>query len=241
MIASLPMYWRQENAMAWWRLWTLVRETSPGLPPLTPPEDLPQDWMDHWRTPDLALSQTCGLPFRAALHGSVDYVGTLDFDLPDTPPGHYQSFVLTHTGEDRPERDLRLAYNSADSQSGWAATDGAPFAVCIPTGAHRASAEAVAQGAADVAFVDAVTWRLVEAYDPDLAQRLTVRRRTRPTPGLPLIAARGSDLSPLREGISHALDRLTAEDRRALGGPRGLVVLEVDAYLALPIPAPPPV
>ena len=131
-------------------------------------------------------------------------------NLPDTPAGHYHSVVLTRIGEDRPERDLRLAYNSADSQSGWAATDGAPFAVCIPTGAHRASAEAVSRGAADVAFVDAVTWRLVEAYDPDLAQRLTVRRRTRPTPGLPLIAARGSDLSPLREGISHALDRLTA-------------------------------
>ena len=229
MIASLPMYWRQENATAWRRLWTLVRDTSPGLPPLTPPEDLPQDWMDHWRAPDLALSQTCGLPFRAALHRSVDYVGTLDFDLPDTPPGHYYSVVLTRIGEDRPEQNLRLAYNSADSQSGWAATEGARFAGYIPTGAHRASAEAVSRGAADVAFVDAVTWRL------------TVRRRTRPTPGLPLIAARGSDLSPLQKGISHALDRLTAEDRRALGGPRGLVVLEVDAYLALPIPAPPPV
>ncbi|SMX43287.1 phosphate/phosphite/phosphonate ABC transporter substrate-binding protein [Maliponia aquimaris] len=240
MIASLPMYWRHETAPAWRRLWAEVRRHLPGLPDLIPPEDLPADWDAHWLAPDLVLSQTCGLPFRARLHPHVTYVGTLDFALPDTPPGLYRSVIVTRPDEPRPTAALQLAYNAPDSQSGWAATGGQTFAGYHCTGAHSASVEAVACGAADIAFVDAVTWRILRHTEPGLAARVSVRGTTAATPGLPLISARTRDPEPLRAALSAALSALPDGDRRDMGGPQGLCVLGPAAYLAQPIPAPPP-
>ena len=241
MIASLPMYWRAENAASWTRYWQAVRLHLPDLPDLTPPEGLPTDWDAHWRAYDLRLSQTCGLPYRARLHPHVTYIGSFDFALPDTPAGYYHSVVLTRLDENRPHAALRLAYNAADSQSGWAATKkGQSFASYLCTGAHRASAIAVADGGADIAYVDAVTWRLLTLIDPDLTAQLTVAERTAPTPGLPLIAAAGTDPGPLRTAMTAALHALTDDDRRDLGSPKGLVVLDPKTYLDMPIPASPP-
>lgn len=239
MIASLPMYWRSENADCWRRFWEDVRSHLPGLPALTPPEDLPADWDAHWLSPDLVLSQTCGLPFRARLHDRVSYVGTLDFGLPGVPPGHYRSVILTRPGEDRATSALRLAYNAPDSQSGWAATGGQRFAGHLRTGAHAASARAVAQGEADIAYVDIVTWRILCATDPALTARLRIVGETPATPGLPLIAARGGDPASLRDALSTALQAVPEEARRLMGGPVGLRVLDPALYLRLPLPAPP--
>lgn len=240
MIASLPMYWRDETAPSWLRFWETVRRHLPDLPGLTPPEALPADWDAHWRDPRLVLSQTCGLPFRARLHPHVTYVGTLDFSLPDTPPGFYRSVILTRPNETRAPEALHLAYNAADSQSGWAATDGQAFAGHLCTGAHRASVDAVARGAADIAYVDAVTWRILRQTEPGLDSAVTVRGMTPATPGLPLIAARDTDPAPLRAALSAALADLTDDARRQMGGPVALQVLDPGAYLSLPIPAPPP-
>ena len=62
MIASLPMYDRPETAAANDRLWQGVR-TRLG----EGPEHLVRagDPWEHWQSPDLLLSQTCGLPFRS--------------------------------------------------------------------------------------------------------------------------------------------------------------------------------
>jgi ABC-type phosphate/phosphonate transport system substrate-binding protein len=240
MIASLPMYWRAENAAAWNGLWTAVREKVPDLPPLTPPRDLPADWDNHWRAPDLCLSQTCGLPYRARLHDYVTLVGAFDFALPGTPAGHYRSVIVTRPDETRDRAALRLAYNAPDSQSGWAATADQRFAGHLQTGAHRLSAMAVAQGEADIAYLDAVTWRLLERFDRELVAALRVVDVTEPTPGLPLIAAKGQDPKTMQDALAAALDGLTADQRDAMGGPVGLRVLEPQAYRSLPIPAPPP-
>ena len=61
MIASLPMYDRPETRAANDNLWALVRKNYAG--------DLPEsltrtgDIWDHWHSPDLAVSQTCGYSF----------------------------------------------------------------------------------------------------------------------------------------------------------------------------------
>ncbi|MEL7100366.1 MAG: PhnD/SsuA/transferrin family substrate-binding protein [Pseudomonadota bacterium] len=254
MIASLPMYWRAETAALWQTFWSHVQTAHDGpLPDLTPPEALPQNWAEHWLDPALALSMTCSLPFRTALRGKVTYVGTLGYGL-KAPPGMYYSCVITRPDtmlmtNDQPTRPparrATLAYNSADSQSGWAVTQaaapfGAPLQIgkVVETGGHAQSLAAVAAGRADVAYLDAVTWRLLKRYDPD-AQRVIPKGSTDPTPGLPLICAKGRDPEPLRAAVHAATTAFAPQDPMAMGGPLSFHVLDEAAYLSQPIPTPP--
>lgn len=241
--ASLPMYWRPENADLWRAFWAVVQDCAQAegvtLPDLTPPDALPEEWYAHWQSPDLALSMTCGLPFRSRLHDKVQYIGTLDFGL-GGPAGHYHSRIITRRDLSGPPRVL--AYNSADSQSGWAAAqdipDRASLTTYLPTGAHDASLAAVAEGRADIACLDAVTWRILQEFDPNAA-RVAPAGITRPTPGLPLIAAKATDPAPLRRILQNATNAFAPEDPMRMGGRMTFHVLPLDAYLAQPIPAPP--
>lgn len=240
MIASLPMYWQRETAHHWALFWNAVQQRLPHLPPLTAPDALPDDWYAHWMAPDLILSHTCGLPFRDRLRDRVTYVASFDYALPDTPPGFYHSVVLARRGETRPQGDLRLAFNQPDSQSGWGSTHGRGFAGYLETGAHRGSVSAVIDGGADVAYVDAVTWRILCLLDPAIADALEVIDRSTPTAGLALITAIGNDPAPLHDALADALSDIPAETRSAMGGPVGLTRIRNADYLAVPIPSPPP-
>ncbi|MCB2134359.1 MAG: PhnD/SsuA/transferrin family substrate-binding protein, partial [Rhodobacteraceae bacterium] len=199
MIACLPMYdWPEERATID-ALWSAIRKAlvAAGVPApagLTRSDNL---WA-LWQDPALVLGQTCGLPFRTRLHPSVSLVGALDYGLPDAPPGYYYSEIVVRA--DQPGTftdflDRRLAINEFVSQSGWASIQNmalaqrAGFSAALPTGAHRHSAEAVASGHADIAAIDAVTWRLIRRHQPALAAGLRSLGRTPPTPGLPLITA----------------------------------------------------
>ena len=244
MIASLPMYDRPETAAANDRLWQGVRERlGQGPEHLTRGGDL---WA-QWQSPDLILSQTCGLPYRARLHGRVNLVATPVCALPDCPDGHYCSVFVARA--DDPRADVRdfagavLAYNEPLSQSGWAAPQafaaahGLAFGPTLRTGAHALSARAVAEGRADIAALDALTWRMIARHD-GFARDLRVIGRTDPTPALPYITAAGRDPAPIRAALSDALAALSARDRDTLGL-RGMTRLSEESYLALPIPDPP--
>lgn len=241
MIASLPMYDRPETRDAYNRLWRRIRDDLRGTVP-----DLPADltetttlW-DHWLSPDLILSQTCGLPYRARLHGHVHLVATPDYALPGCPPGYYNSVFVTRPGETRAWPDLTLAINSRDSQSGYAAplnhADqlGTTFGDIVETGAHRVSAQAVAEGRADIATIDAQTWRMIQRWD-HFAQALQEGERTEPTPGLPLITARADLIDALRTAVTRHIETLPDDDR-ALLDIRGVALVPAESYLAIPTP-----
>jgi len=233
------MYWRSETAAAWRMFWERVRAASTvDVPDLTAPEDLPDDWTDHWTDPDLFLSMTCGFPYRTVLSDQVAYVGTLDFGLGDMP-GHYHSVVVAREGFDL-QAPARLAINGRDSQSGWACIrDPDPrnprpdITAIVETGAHAGSVRAVAEGRADLAYVDAVTWRLLERHEP-LAQKVLPCGRTGPTPGLPLVTARAVDPGALRLALIAACADLPADLSETLGGLTGVTILGGAAYLAVP-------
>ena len=108
----------------------------------------------------------------------------------------------------------------------------------LKTGGHRLSARAVADGRADIAALDAVTWRMLRGDEPAVA-RLKPVGLTDPTPGLPLIAAAGTDTEATFAAVDEAIATLSAEDRLALGL-RGLVRIPVAAYLKVPNPPAPP-
>lgn len=247
MIASLPMYDRPETRPAWNRLWELIVEHAAvgdfELPDLT--------WdagdADHWLRPDLALSQTCSLPYRTRLQGKVACIGAFDFGLPDCPPGYYNSVLVMREDDHRKNHrdwpELRLAYNAPDSQSGWAAPYfhaehlGVRFDKGLETGAHRVSAQAVADHRADIAAIDAQTYRLLRRYDPFM-ESLAEVASTDPTPGLPIITSRESDAPKLLAAIAQAIRALDATDHATLGI-KDVVAIPSETYMALPIPPAP--
>ncbi|MEL6169593.1 MAG: PhnD/SsuA/transferrin family substrate-binding protein [Pseudomonadota bacterium] len=244
MIASLPMYLRTENKGEHRDLWAGFRDVFGSGAPAVLSE--PQTLEDHWSDSDLFLSQTCGLPYRAGLHEKVTLVGLPDYGLPGVKPGFYFSVLVARRGD--PRRTLAefegagLAVNDTLSQSGWAAPQEAAraaglaaFGVGALTGSHRASAIAVAEGTADLAAIDAVTWRLITQWDA-VAPTLKVVAKTSPTPGLPMITARNRDPVPIAEALRQVIGDLAADVRLRLGGLRKLVPVEPNAYLSMPMP-----
>ncbi|MCV2868217.1 PhnD/SsuA/transferrin family substrate-binding protein [Defluviimonas sp. WL0002] len=246
MIALLPMYDWDEVREPTDRFWGLIRDGLRARE-IDAPDNLTRgmDLWEAWESPDLILGQTCGFPYRTRLHDRVSLIGTPDYGLPDAAPGHYYSQLVVRADEERSTQDLfgqRLAANSTDSQSGWAAplNHSAMLGIAVNevilTGAHIESARAVAEGRADIAAVDAVTWRLLEAHRPALAAQLRVLGPTAPaTPGLPYISALGRDVVAIGETVDAAVRALAPGDRAALGL-AGHVRIGRDAYLNVPVP-----
>jgi ABC-type phosphate/phosphonate transport system substrate-binding protein len=244
MLAALPMYDRPETVAATDRYWALIRD---GLRArgLDAPDDLTRtdDPWAIWQSPDLVLAQTCGLPFRARLQGQVQLVGTPDYGLPGCAPGFYNSVVIARADDTRRLESLlraRVAINEGLSQSGWAALCdfaadlGVTPARPVISGGHRASARMVADGRADIAAIDAQTWAMLADYD-GWASGLTLRARTRPTPGLPYICAPGRDAAAIAGAVRAAIAALDPGDRKTLGL-QALVQIPAGQYLAQPLP-----
>ncbi len=249
MIASLPMYDLPDCRAANDRYWARIRDrvrAAGGTAPDAISRELP-DLMAHWQRPDLVLSQTCGFPFRAVLKDKVTLVGTLDFGLDGCPPGYYHSVFVARADDPRKElvafKDARFAYNDPLSQSGWAAPQihaaglGFQFSPDVRTGGHALSARAVLDGEADIASLDAVTWRLCLRNNPGM-RALKVVDRTEPTPGLPYIAALGADQPMLLAALEAAIAALDPADRAILGIV-GVLYIPAERYLAVPTPAAP--
>ncbi|WP_371226674.1 phosphate/phosphite/phosphonate ABC transporter substrate-binding protein [Roseovarius sp. 2305UL8-3] len=244
MIASLPMYDLPPSQGANDRFWQAIRQhLGQGPDRLTRDGDL---W-DHWLADDLILSQTCGYPFRAHLHDKVTLVGTPDYALPGCPPGHYNSVFVARRKDARDSLQEfageRFAYNEALSQSGWAAPMvhlralGVGFDDLVQTGGHRASARAVAEGRADIAALDALTWKMI-CRDDGFTAGLKELGRTTPTPVLPYITSKQNDPAPIYAAIEAVIEDMDEADREMLSL-RGIVAIPAETYLAVPTPPAP--
>jgi ABC-type phosphate/phosphonate transport system substrate-binding protein len=229
-IAALPMYDWPEVAAATDRLWATLREAlrAEGL---AAPERLTRglDLMAGCTHPALVLGQACGLPLVRELAGRVTLVGAADHGVPGCPPGWYRSAVVVRADDPRLDlaafRGARLAVNGYDSQSGWGsilhdvaalAPPGRFFGEVRVTGAHAASVKGVAAGAADIAAIDFVSWRLARRYRPE-SDRLRVLMLTDPTPGIAYIAAAGTDAAPHARAVAEAIAALDPGTADALG------------------------
>jgi ABC-type phosphate/phosphonate transport system substrate-binding protein len=208
-------------------LWAALRDALRARG-VAAPEELERDrgLMEVWTDPGLVLGQTCGLPLVRHLAGRVAVVGTLDYGLPGCAPGEYRSAVVVRADDPRQRleefRGARFALNGTDSQSGYGAMlhhvaplaeGGRFFGAALVTGSHAASAALVAEGGADIAAIDHVSWDLWRRHRGD--GRLRVLMLTDPTPGLPLITA--GDVGPVRAAVAEAVAGLPEAVRAALG------------------------
>jgi len=243
MIASLGMYDRPETIAANDALWAGIRENL-GFGPQE--LDRTTAFMDIWQSPDLLFSQTCGMPYRIKLHGSVQLVGTPDYGIHGAPAGYYHSVIVVRKDDSDELADYQhriFAYNDAISQSGWAAPQthvreiGFQFENLHRSGGHVLSATAVATGQADIAALDAVGWRMMCAYD-DFAQDLKVVGKTTATPGLPFITSLSQDADVVFSAVQSAIGNLSENHRQTLGI-TGIIRIASDDYLAVPTPPAP--
>ena len=203
MLAEISMYdwpevWGENDAF-----WTSVRD---GLrhEGIEAPDKLDRSvaYKESWDRSDLVLGQACGLPFIQDLIGKVSYIGALDLRLEGCPAGYYRSMIVVRASCALGLDDLEgrsYAFNSHCSQSGFASMSkmGLTKGRGVETGGHRASVEAVAQGRADFAAIDAYSWSLAQAHVSE-AQDLKVIGSTPPTPAPVYIASLGADVEAYR-------------------------------------------
>lgn len=245
MIANLMMYRRPELDGAIARYWGLIR-TNLVAAGLAAPEALSQDAEEFsvWTDPELVLSQTCGMPYRLWLHDRVELVGTPDFGVEGCAPGYYRSVLVVRADDPRTRieafQDAMFAFNETFSQSGYAApywhviARMGWFEHSLRTHGHLNSARFVAEGKADIAALDAVSWRLIRDYEP-FAEKLRVLDLTAPSPGLPLITAKGQPADTIFDAVQEAITQLNGSDRQLLGL-KSIIRIPHEAYLSIPNP-----
>lgn len=227
----------------------LINLRRAGFPEVPYSLDREGDYKEQWSHPELLLAQTCGYPFVRLLHGQVRYLATPCFAAPYCAGPRYCSLIVVR--RDDPAQGIadlrgrRAAINRPYSQSGYnalrhavapLAVGGRFFAEVIESGGHGASLAAVAEGRADVAAIDAVTFALLERNRPAVLQGLRTIGRTASAPGLPYItrgAASDQEVERLRQALSDTFaDPTLGEARQALLI-AGLEVLDESAYAAL--------
>jgi len=229
-IAFLPMYDMPGTRAHGDTLWSSLRDAlrAEGLAaPDAVERGLPR--LQGWLHPDLLLGQTCGLPYITRLCEAVELAGTPDYAVPGCPPGHYHSTLVVRAGDPR-ERLAQfegaiLALNGPPSQSGYGAIvrAAAPharqrrfFGRALVAGSHTAAMRAVADGVADIAAIDSITWRMSLNADAVTA-RLRPIGTTEPTPGLPFITSRSAPLARVRAAVHAGIGALASPARKAFG------------------------
>jgi ABC-type phosphate/phosphonate transport system substrate-binding protein len=210
------------------------------------------DLVALWRHPGLIFGQTCGYPYMTALRDSVTLIGTPEYSFPGCEGASHRSFIVRGLSDPRRAlgdfRGASAALNAHDSNTGmnlFRATvapiaGGAPFfRGNLVTGSHEASVEAVAEGRADLASIDCVSFALLGRGRPELIERVAVVAESPASPNLPFIASGSlppSTIAAARNALFAALDdpRL-AEARVALGlkGARAAMPADYDRIIEL--------
>jgi len=234
-IAVLPMYDFPWVAAANDALWASIsaRLSEAGV---RAPAKLTRggDPAALWRHPSLVFGQTCGYPYATGLKDAVTLIATPEYSFPGCEGASHRSFIIARVSD--PRRNLSefkgatAALNSHDSNTGLnlfraaiapIAGGASFFHATVVIGSHEASVEAVAEGQADLASIDCVSFALLGRGRSDLIERVAIVAESPLSPGLPFIASArlGQEtIEAVREALLAALaDPNLAEARAALG------------------------
>lgn len=239
MIAVLGMYPFAHLRDGYDALWAAVRARLGDGPDVL---DHEVDLHDSWLRDDLLLGQTCGWPLVTKLDGRVEVVGRFDMAVPFARGGDYRTVLVAAKplGVDEWRRDPATicAVNGPDSLSGWVSLQwawaGEPPNV-LETGAHVESLRAVAEGRAQLASIDAVSFEHLCAVDPGVAGRVHVVGHGPMVPTLPLITAPAfaERVGALRAALAGAVADPALADQLRVLRIRGFVPCGAEAYAGL--------
>jgi ABC-type phosphate/phosphonate transport system substrate-binding protein len=182
---------------------------------------------------NVIAAQTCGYPFVTRWADTHEPLALPQFDVPGCTPGtgQYSSWFITradHTGTSlRQFANSRVAMNSKNSNSGMNVLRYAIsqftsrqtfFSECTLTGGHIQSMRSVAEGRADLAAIDVVTYALINELEPALCRRLKIIGQSELTTGLPFIFTKHSniDRDELRAAMNQAVTLMDSEARKLL-------------------------
>lgn len=216
MIASFPWYDLQSVQWANDRLWQstgysgeLNRELAVS---------------DLWNHPDLLVTQACGLDLFLA-DAPIEPFAAPVFEL-DCKAGMYYSHIVGNASGDV------AAVNSLSSRSGWSAllSKCSPRSVTV-TGSHWASLEALRTGKADVAAIDAVTWRIIKRDTPDALEGLKIVGRSDEAPSPPFVVRAGADPEPVMSRLVHALGSTRSANAKRALLLKGIIPVQRHHYL----------
>jgi ABC-type phosphate/phosphonate transport system substrate-binding protein len=258
LIAALPMYddpgTAEANDAIWAAIAASLRQRGVAAPAkLTRGGDLAA----QWRSPSLVFGQTCGYPYAKDLRDAVRLIATPEYGFPGCEGIGHRSFLVRGAGDPRRRLDAFrggvAAINGPDSNSGMnlfratiapIAEGRAFFGAVVTTGSHRASLEAVADGRADLAAIDCVSFALMNRLRAGLVERVAVIAESPPSPGLPFIMSAHlpeAALVSAREALFDALADPDLADARAALGLKGARVttpadyeriVEIERYAA---------
>lgn len=226
-VASLGMYDHPAQAWANEALWAAIARglRDSGIDASDTLDRRPVEAV--WRDPELLLAQACGLPLVADPDLDLIVVAVPSYAVDGCEPGRHLSRIVVRADDPAgTPGDLCnrvAAVNALLSNTGanlLHATLGNMFAATVVTGSHRASIAAVAEGAADVAAIDAVTFAAIARYEPEAVAGIRILADTRSVPALPFVTARRTSPSTraaLREAlVVAARDPALSEARDAL-------------------------
>jgi ABC-type phosphate/phosphonate transport system substrate-binding protein len=210
------------------------------------------DLVALWRHPGLIFGQTCGYPYMTVLRDSVALIGTPEYSFPGCDGASHRSFIIRRAGDPRHElsefRSASAALNAHDSNTGMnlfratvAPIAGGPpfFRATLVTGSHEASVEAVADGRADLASIDCVSFALLGRGRPELIECVAVVAESPASRNLPFVASGSlspSTIAAVRGALFAALDDPSlAEARAALGlkGARAATPADYDRVIEI--------
>jgi ABC-type phosphate/phosphonate transport system substrate-binding protein len=181
----------------------------------------------HLREPGLWFGHTCGYPLMMQLKDYVSPFCVPLFDVPGTDgPGtdrkFYSSRIIVAADSDidsiEASRGCVAVMNNPDSNSGMNVLRHAVaevsdseqfFASVVTSGGHLHSLEAVANGSADIAAIDCVSYQLIADWRPELCADIRIIGDSVKTCGLPLVMAHAEfaniDTGEMIDALNRAL------------------------------------
>lgn len=197
-VAALPWYDLPPTRGALDGIWRGMRRVLEAARVEGLPRELARG--DHWRSPDLLVSQCCGLDLHAPRMEHLEPFAVPVFGGLECDPGSYFSVIVG-----TPREGARLAVNALHSRSGhsalraWLMEQGIRASSVTFTGSHAASLDCVRAGGADLAAIDAFTWRFLRRAG------VRVLGRSSHAPAPPFVHRRGVDPELLFESLERGI------------------------------------
>ncbi len=225
-IAHLPMYnlpaMQPANAAFWRVIHDLLSEDGVDAPAELSFQSPPvPDKIGR----EVLFTQTCGYPLQTRYTGQYRLLGRPSYAAPGCQGSSHSAFLIVRADASfetvETLRDATFALNSRHSNSGFnlprrllapLARDGRFFGQVIETGSHGASIKLVAQGGADVASVDCLTYVFYGDHQPDAVANLRVLAQTPLSPAIPFVTSCATD-EPTRAALRRALLSIAADPR----------------------------